>query len=219
MPWEESCYMKLNLIIVSVFALATAVTYTTALPVDVSATKSNKVTICHATNSHTNPYVVATVNTSSVNEKNTAELNGHGNHEGGVWYEGIADHSWGDIIPAFESPKGTAYAGQNMTSAGQVILKDGCKVGKKVSIPTPGNGSVAPLEKPVVETPKAAVKASVVAKDIVAEKGNGTIVAPVAVTELPETGAGSNMLGLAALLSASAYTILYALRRRFSLEA
>lgn len=93
------------------------------------ATKSDKITICHATNSHTNPYVVNTVNSSSITELNNPHnKNGHGTHDGAIWYAGIADHSWGDIIPAFESPDGHKYAGKNWDSKGQAIYKKGCKM-------------------------------------------------------------------------------------------
>ncbi|MGI6278603.1 MAG: hypothetical protein ACOYJ8_02230 [Patescibacteria group bacterium] len=55
---------------------------------------TDKITICHATDSHQNPYTVNTPNKSGT-------LNGHVDHTGPVWYSGIADHSWGDIIPPF----------------------------------------------------------------------------------------------------------------------
>lgn len=53
--------------------------------------------ICHASNSHTNPYTENTVDKSSI----ITGPNGHDTHNGPVWFSGIADHSWGDIIPAF----------------------------------------------------------------------------------------------------------------------
>jgi len=57
-----------------------------------------KVVICHATDSHTNPYVEEEVDGDSIINL----PNGHNYHNGGVWYDGIADHSWGDIIPEFD---------------------------------------------------------------------------------------------------------------------
>ncbi|MDD3679402.1 MAG: SdrD B-like domain-containing protein, partial [Candidatus Shapirobacteria bacterium] len=62
--------------------------------IDGQCDESKKVTICHATNSHQNPYIVNTPNKSGT-------LNGHVDHTGPVWYPGIVDHSWGDIIPPF----------------------------------------------------------------------------------------------------------------------
>lgn len=53
------------------------------------------VTICHATNSHQNPY--QEISPSVDNFFNQ----GHDSHTGGVWAPGVPDHSWGDIIPQF----------------------------------------------------------------------------------------------------------------------
>lgn len=54
-----------------------------------------KVTICHATNSESNPYNRITVSRSAVDH------GGHRNHTGPVWYPGAkaAGVHWGDIIP------------------------------------------------------------------------------------------------------------------------
>lgn len=100
-----------------------------AIPVTVGATPSGKVVICHATDSHNNPYTTNDINTSSVDEDNNQYLNGHGDHTGPVWESGIADHSWGDIIPPFTNPlTGTSFPGQNWTSQGQAIWNNGCKI-------------------------------------------------------------------------------------------
>lgn len=110
-----------------------------ALTVSVGATPGqkddHKVVICHATNSHSNPYTVNDVDKSSVDEPKNQYLNGHGNHAGPVWYDGIADHSWGDIIPPFTNDAGTSFTGQNWTAAGQKIHRDGCNIVPE----TPGN--------------------------------------------------------------------------------
>jgi hypothetical protein len=71
----------------------------------VSATPSEKVTICHATSSTKNPYVSITVSTSSVDELNNEFLNGHGDHTGPVYVEGMEPGDWGDIIPPFTYTK------------------------------------------------------------------------------------------------------------------
>jgi hypothetical protein len=52
-----------------------------------------KIAICHATNSHSNPY-------NSANADETADAGGHDGHNGPVWFSGITT-SWGDIIPPF----------------------------------------------------------------------------------------------------------------------
>ena len=56
----------------------------------------------------------------------TADVGGHDNHNGGVWYPGIADHSWGDIIPPFYYVGGY-YPGQNWTTEGQTIYNNNCQ--------------------------------------------------------------------------------------------
>ena len=144
------------------------------------ATKSDKVDICHATNAQTNPYTVNSANTSSVDEKNNKFLNGHGDHEGGVWFKGIADHSWGDIIPPFESPKGTKYAGQNWNEAGKAVYNNGCKAASVTSV------------KVTKESSKTATAPAVMLA--------------AAATELPHTGAAGT-LGAASMLSAVTYAI------------
>jgi len=79
----------------------------------------DKVTLCHRTNSNTNPYVVVTPDVSGV-------INGHADHTGPVWDPSLkADHiKWGDIIPPFDygDPNApTHFAGLNWDSAGQDI--------------------------------------------------------------------------------------------------
>lgn len=187
------------------------------------ATKSDKVVICHATNSHSNPYTRNNVNTSSVDEKNNKFLNGHGDHEGGVWYKGIADHSWGDIIPPFESPKGTSFKGQNWNEAGKTIYNNGCKIKvtedkpvKDTDVTPPvvkddtkpttpvvnGKGNTSNPVKPEVKVDTPSVPA--------ANQGKGSAL-PAAAVELPQTGAAS-AFGVVGTLGA----ITYAVVRRFT---
>lgn len=96
-----------------------------------------KVVICHATNAHTNPYTTNDVDTSSADETNNQYLNGHGDHTGDVWYEGIADHSWGDIIPPFYSPEGTYFSGLNWNTVGEAIWDNNCNIPEPTATPTP----------------------------------------------------------------------------------
>jgi uncharacterized repeat protein (TIGR01451 family) len=79
-----------------------------------------KVNICHATNSQTNPYV-------QNQPAKSGDVEGHDGHNGPVWYPGIADHSWGDIIPPFDY-SGGHYPGKNWTTSGQDIWNNGCIV-------------------------------------------------------------------------------------------
>jgi LPXTG-motif cell wall-anchored protein len=96
------------------------------------ATKPNpehKVTLCHRTDSYTNPYVVITVDIASV------QFEGHDGHNGPVFYPSIPKHQkWGDIIPPFDFGPGETYAGKNWTAAGQGIFDAGCNV---VTVPPP----------------------------------------------------------------------------------
>ncbi len=76
---------------------------------------SLSVTICHATNSDSNPYRLVTISQPAI-------LTGHLGDEGPVWSSGMKDRgeSWGDIIPAV-----LGYTlGQNL--AGHAWLERGC---------------------------------------------------------------------------------------------
>lgn len=90
------------------------------------ATKPNdegehKVTLCHATDSYTNPYVEVTVDVASVH------FEGHVGHTGPVFYPAIPKHTkWGDIIPSFDYGEGHSYAGMNLSDEGLKILENGC---------------------------------------------------------------------------------------------
>jgi hypothetical protein len=54
----------------------------------------HQITLCHATDSYTNPYVVITVDVASV------RFAGHEGHDGPIFFPAIAKHTkWGDIIP------------------------------------------------------------------------------------------------------------------------
>jgi LPXTG-motif cell wall-anchored protein len=84
----------------------------------------NKVTICHATDSDTNPYIVE-------EPAKDGDVSGHGGHVGPLWGPDLKDAHivWGDIIPAFDYPDGNGgtahYPGLNWP-AGQATLAHGC---------------------------------------------------------------------------------------------
>lgn len=82
-----------------------------SVPVAVQATPQDKITICHATASESNPYSKITV------DKNSADFQGHlaNNPTFGD------NHPDGDIIPPFGE-----FAGQNWTPAGQAIYENNC---------------------------------------------------------------------------------------------
>lgn len=92
---------------------------------------NEKVTLCHATRSATNPYVSVTVSVNAVVNKN-GKVSGHGSHDTSVVatsYEHAAQIKkaggrWGDVIPAIESRN---YAGLNLTTEGQTLLNNDCR--------------------------------------------------------------------------------------------
>ncbi len=96
-------------------------------------TRNDKVTICHATSSGSNPYTTNTVDESSIDEQNNRYLNGHGDHER-------------DIIPPF----GT-FPGRNWDARGQAIWENGCK--PPVETTTPPTTVVETTEPPVTDPP------------------------------------------------------------------
>jgi len=83
--------------------------------------REHKVTICHATASHTNPYVQITVDYHSITHA------GHGGHEGPV-FDPSATGKWGDIIPPFDFGPGAQFDGLNWSDEGQAVLANGCSV-------------------------------------------------------------------------------------------
>ena len=94
-------------------------------------TSPAKVTICHRTASHTNPYVEITVSQNSI-FNNGIVPNGHGTHTGPIFPNTGPDGKWGDIIPPFDG-----YPGQNFTSQGQAILANHCKIPGPPTTTTP----------------------------------------------------------------------------------
>lgn len=102
-------------------------------PASSVAAPQPKVTLCHRTNSDTNPYVRITVDANAVIKE------GHGDHTGPVWSPGLKAQQikWGDIIPPFAYNGGT-YAGMNWTDAGRAIFSAGCAVPQaQTSTPPP----------------------------------------------------------------------------------
>ena len=86
----------------------------------------HKVTICHRTDSNTNPY-----NENTVDIASSGHLQGGHDteHEGPIWDPSLKSQKieWGDIIPPYTYGD-FSYAGQNWTAEGQTILRAGCVV-------------------------------------------------------------------------------------------
>lgn len=78
----------------------------------------DKVTLCHATSSSTNPYVRITVDSSGA-------YNGHySQHTGPIFSPGASN--WGDIIPTFSFNNQTYSL--NWNAAGQAVFNNNCQV-------------------------------------------------------------------------------------------
>lgn len=80
---------------------------------------TEKVSICHATSSETNPYTQNDVDASSIDNEKNRYLNGHGDHEK-------------DIIPPF-SYGSSSFGGKNWDDKGKEIWSNGCNI----VMPTP----------------------------------------------------------------------------------
>jgi len=145
----------------------------------------NKVTICHATGSQSNPFVVITPNANGV-------VSGH-----------MAHQDQRDIIPPFDyNDHGTTkhFTGQNFDANGQAIFNNGCKVasttpggggggGTTTTTTTPGQVLAATTGQAAqVQTPQGAV-------------GAGFGGASVATNPAAVFGLGSSLLSLGAGLA------------------
>ena len=124
--------------LVGVFAL-TFMLSMTVQPLVFGTLAKEKVDICHATGSNSNPY-------NSANADKTADAGGHDGHSGPVWFSGITV-AWGDIIPPF-TYTGGSYPGKNWDANGQAIYNNGgCNGVLPTPTPTP---SVTPTPTPSV---------------------------------------------------------------------
>src|SRR5579859_2191543 len=84
---------------------------------------AGKVTICHASDSNTNPYVTETPDI----ENDGSLSGGHLNHTGPIWNSTLKSNhiQWGDIIPPYTDGS-FVYPGMNWTTDGQTIFNNGC---------------------------------------------------------------------------------------------
>jgi hypothetical protein len=122
--------------IVTVLGLATTAGATKPNP-------AHKITLCHRTDSYSNPYVVITVDIASV------KFEGHNGHDGPGFFPGIPKHEkWGDIIPPFDFGSNGSYPGKNWTAAGIAIFDHQCQVITPTTTTAPGSTTASSSSPP-----------------------------------------------------------------------
>ncbi len=135
-PGDEFCIAhptNPNCIIASLTPTPTATAVGTASATPTSTPHGvQKIRICHSTDSQSNPYTNPNVDQDSA-DGYSGNDNGQGDHylehNGPVWYDGIPNHSWGDIIPpvAADGEK-PGHNGKNWNSQGQAIWNNQCNI-------------------------------------------------------------------------------------------
>lgn len=125
----------LNLLIAVVLGLTTlaSIAVTSISASNGNNNNGNKITICHATSSNSNPYVI---NTPDAN----GNVDGHDDHDGPIWPATNTHGDWGDIIPPFsynDHGQQSQYLGKNWTTVGQSIWNNGCNIPTSSPAPSP----------------------------------------------------------------------------------
>lgn len=156
-----------------------------AAPAWATPGNADNVTFCHATASHTNPYVTITTDPKSFFQQ------GHDSHEGPVWTpKEPRPNEWGDIVPPFhysyEQGQQTVsgdYPGKNWSSDAEAMWAAGCQPSPPVA-PTPSSSATPTASVTPTITP------SVTPTETSASPGKSTSPEPT-VTAQPEPGESS----------------------------
>jgi hypothetical protein len=116
----------------------------------------HKVTICHRTNSVSNPYTVNSVDFDAATGALKDNGNGdHTNHTGPVFNPNTTyptphnGDQWGDIIPPYTWDEGGHYDGLNWTAEGQAVYNNG-ECNGVYTPPTGGSGGETPSNPQVL---------------------------------------------------------------------
>ena len=172
---------RTSLAIAAGAALALSMLYLVSPALATKPDPLHQVTICHRTNSVTNPYVIITVDEASV-DGDAGNDNGKGDH--------LLEHlgpvfdannppppphngdQWGDIIPPFYSDGSTptGYPSLNWNAAGQALFENGC------NFPGEVEESVAEsADESVAESADESVKEGESADESVPETGEQSV--------------------------------------------
>lgn len=198
--------MKKVLVLIAV-ALAVVMVPLMAVSASTPHDEDHKTTICHRTNSDTNPYVQITVDNHAIDGSKKSD---HSHHTGPIWNETLkAQHiKWGDIIPPVEG----VNPGQNWTEEGQAVYGDGCKFETAETTTTTQSTTTTQPTTTTTAVTKSTVVTPTTEVVLPNTVENGQRRASVAgsVEELPHTGSATSglaMIGAGLLMIGSVFMI------------
>ncbi|MEX0755599.1 MAG: hypothetical protein WD556_10875 [Actinomycetota bacterium] len=127
---------KVAVSLIATIAMMGAVLVVAAGPASAGAIEEHKVTLCHATNAATNPYVKVTVDVHSAGQSKGLPKGGHDSHDEAVVPADFAEAQqlkadgimWGDVIPAYNFAGFDPYPGLNLDANGIALLENDCQL-------------------------------------------------------------------------------------------